>query len=374
MPRVIGIDPGTLSIDLCGLDNGNLFLDRSLPTSAALSDPSVIVGLLEQAGREAPLDSVVGPSGYGLPLIAARDLTDRDLRLAYLSAQGEEGGLGGLGSLMRALARSTLPVVLTPGVVHLTSVPAHRKVNRVDMGTADKVCAVALAIRQEAERRGCGEHDVSLILLELGGAFTAAIAVERGRIVDGIGGTSGPLGWRSAGALDGEVAFLAGSVPKRLLFGGGVTAVADAGSPDCLNYAATSRGCRGLPGECGQGRSRPGRFRLHRAGGHPVRTARARRVRAQRIGATDRQHEKWNGRPRARRLRRDGEARGARSGVDRRRPRGWTLRSVSRDTRHSRRVRYGARPPVRDLARRRAGAPGNTLAGHDSSTSSYRAG
>ena len=26
MPRVIGIDPGTVSIDLCGLDDGRLFL------------------------------------------------------------------------------------------------------------------------------------------------------------------------------------------------------------------------------------------------------------------------------------------------------------------------------------------------------------
>jgi predicted butyrate kinase (DUF1464 family) len=243
MPRVIGIDPGSISLDLCGLDNGRLFLDRTLPTPAALADPSVIVDLLEQAEREAPLDLVVGPSGYGLPLIAARALTDSDLRLAYLAAQGEEGGLGGLGSLMRVLARSTLPVVLTPGVVHLSSVPAHRKVNRVDMGTADKVCAAALAIREEAERRGCGEHDVSLILLELGGAFTAAIAVEKGRIVDGIGGTSGPLGWRSAGALDGEVAFLAGSIPKRLLFGGGVTAIADAGDaePEALIISNTPR-------------------------------------------------------------------------------------------------------------------------------------
>ena len=244
MPRVIGIDPGTVSVDVCGLDGGHVFLDRSLPTSEALAQPSVLVGLIDDAHRAAPLDLVAGPSGYGLPLIAARDLTEDDLRLAYLAVDGESGGIGGLRSLMRMLARSSTPVVLTPGVVHLASVPAHRKVNRVDMGTADKVCAAALAIHEQVERRGCGERDASFILLEMGGAFTAAIAVQDGSIVDGAGGTSGPLGVRGAGALDGEVAFLAGSVPKRLLFGGGAATIAGAsGAPaEALAAPSTPRG------------------------------------------------------------------------------------------------------------------------------------
>ncbi|PYQ96506.1 MAG: DUF1464 domain-containing protein [Acidobacteria bacterium] len=222
-------------VDVCGLDEGRLFLDRSLPTSEALAEPSALVALLDEAHRTAPLDLVAGPSGYGLPLTAARDLTDTDLRLAYLAAEGESGGIGGLRSLMRRLARSSTPVVLTPGVVHLPSVPAQRKVNRVDMGTADKVCAVALAVRDQTERRRCSERDVSFILLEMGGAFTAAIAVEHGRIVDGVGGTCGPLGVRAAGALDGEVAFLAGTVPKQLLFRGGAATIA--GEPDALAEA-----------------------------------------------------------------------------------------------------------------------------------------
>jgi predicted butyrate kinase (DUF1464 family) len=227
MPRVIGIDPGTVSIDICGLDDGRLFLDRSLPTAEALADPAIILGLLEAA---APLDLVAGPSGYGLPLTAARDLTETDFKLAYLAAEGETGGIGGLRSLLRALAASALPVILTPGVVHLGSVPAHRKVNRVDMGTADKVCAAALAVHEQAARWGCREREVSFILLELGGAFTAALAVRDGQIVDGMGGSSGPLGVRAAGALDGEVAFLAGSISKRLLFEGGAAAIS--GDPD----------------------------------------------------------------------------------------------------------------------------------------------
>jgi predicted butyrate kinase (DUF1464 family) len=240
MPRVIGIDPGTVSVDVCGLDDGSVFLDRSLPTSEALAHPSEIIELLDDAHKAAPLDLVAGPSGYGLPLTAARDVTEDDLRLAYLAADGEPGGIGGLRSLMRMLARSSTPVVLTPGVVHLLSVPAHRKVNRVDMGTADKVCAAALAMRDQIERRACGERDVSFILLEMGGAFTAAIAVQDGSIVDGAGGTSGPLGVRAAGALDGEVAFLAGAVTKRLLFGGGAATIAGAADAPAEALAAPS--------------------------------------------------------------------------------------------------------------------------------------
>src|SRR6266480_842415 len=216
MPRVIGIDPGTVSIDLCGLDNGRLFLDRSWPTAEALADPARFVAELEAAG---PLDLVVGPSGYGLPITRVQDITEEALRLAFLAAPGETGGIGGLRNLVRALARTALPVVLTPGVVHLPTVPAHRKVNRVDMGTAEKVCAVALAVSDQARRLGSPLSNVSLVLLELGGAFTAAVAVAAGRIVDGVGGSAGPLGFRAAGALAGEVA-------KALLFRGGAASIA----------------------------------------------------------------------------------------------------------------------------------------------------
>lgn len=223
MPRVLGIDPGTVSIDLCGLDDGRLVLDESLPTAETLRDPDAFVARLQAAG---PFDLIAGPSGYGLPCVAASALTELDLRLAFLAAEGESGGIGGLRGLVRAMARSGLPVVLTPGVIHLSSVPAHRKVNRVDMGTADKVCAVALGVREQADRRRCAIAETAFILLELGGAFTAAIAVEDGRIVDGVGGSSGPIGLRGAGALDGEAAFLAGRVPKSMIFTGGVATIA----------------------------------------------------------------------------------------------------------------------------------------------------
>jgi predicted butyrate kinase (DUF1464 family) len=238
--RVIGIDPGTVSIDLCGLEDGHVFLDASIPSAVALSDPAALVARI---AAEAPLDVVAGPSGYGLPLIRGHELSEEALRLAMLAAPGDTGGIAKLSTLVRTLAASPLPVVFTPGVVHLSTVPAHRKINRADLGTADKVCAAALAIAEQAQRRGCALEDVSLILLELGGGFTTALAVSHGQIVDGIGGTSGPLGIRSAGALDGEVAFLAGEITKAMLFTGGATTVAGvpASDPDAFADPSSPR-------------------------------------------------------------------------------------------------------------------------------------
>jgi predicted butyrate kinase (DUF1464 family) len=228
VPRVAGIDPGTLTLDACGLEDGRVYLDATWPTAELLADPRPLIDGLLSAGA---VDLVVGPSGYGLPLRPARDVTDEELRLAFLAPPGETGGIGGLRALARRLDAAGLPLVFTPGVIHLESVPRHRKLNRVDLGTADKVCSVALAILEQSERRKRPVEEVSLVLLELGGAFTAGVAVERGRIVDGLGGSSGPIGWRAAGALDGEVAFLAGEVSKAMIFRGGVTSVAsgDAG-------------------------------------------------------------------------------------------------------------------------------------------------
>src|SRR6266516_1473918 len=224
MPRVLGVDPGTVSVDVCGLDDGTLCLDRSIPTTEALADPDALVALLASAG---PLDLIAGPSGYGLPLIPAAAATEEDLRLAFLTAPGEAGGIGGLRHLAAALARSRLPVVYTPGVIHLDTVPSHRKLNRVDMGTADKVAVAALGAADQSQRLGCPPDETSFVMLELGGAFSAAAAVRDGRIVDGLGGTSGPIGWRSSGALDGEVAYLAGEVTKAMLFRGGAESITE---------------------------------------------------------------------------------------------------------------------------------------------------
>jgi predicted butyrate kinase (DUF1464 family) len=200
--------------------DGRVYIDRSCPTEDVLADPDRFFELLTNSGTP---DLIAGPSGYGLPLVRATEATEADLRLAFLAAPDEPGGIGGLRGLARRLGASGLPVIYTPGVIHLDTVPPHRKLNRVDLGTADKLSAAVLGIHEQCARRRRSPPEASFILVELGGAFTAAVAVEQGQIVDGIGGTCGPIGWRAAGALDGEVAFLAGPISKAALFQGGVS-------------------------------------------------------------------------------------------------------------------------------------------------------
>jgi predicted butyrate kinase (DUF1464 family) len=236
MPRVVGIDPGTVSFDILGLQDGETFLERSVPTPEVGRRPEMLLGVLQAA---LPLDLIAGPSGYGLPLVPIEAVGERELKLLCLAQPGDESPIGGLRTLIRLLREARLPVIFTPGVIHLPTVPAHRKVNRVDLGTADKVCAVAAAIEEQRRQLGVPYAETSFVLAELGGAFTAVLSVEGGRIVGGQGGSSGPLGYLACGALDGEVACLLGGVSKETVFSGGVAYVA--GDPDAAPEAFALR-------------------------------------------------------------------------------------------------------------------------------------
>ncbi|MFH0916488.1 MAG: DUF1464 family protein [bacterium] len=236
MARAIGIDPGTVSFDVCGRDGDRVFLDETLASTELSADPGRLVRLLRSAGA---VDIIVGPSGYGLPWVDVRDVGPQEIALMLLGDAGEGHGgtiVAGMGDLLRALKESGMPICFSPGVVQLASVPRHRKVNRIDMGTADKLCAVALGVWDHARRHGVGYDQASFLYVEMGGAFTAMAAVEDGRVMDGSGGTSGAMGYRSLGAMDGELAYLLGGFAKENLASGGMASIAGIpeGSPEGL--------------------------------------------------------------------------------------------------------------------------------------------
>ena len=231
MTRAIGVDPGTVSFDVCGRDDDDVFFEATYETADVRDDPGMLVDALSACG---PVDLIVGPSGYGLPWTDVRDVGAEELDVMLLAdaADGPRGTIiGGMGRVLEALRESGLPVCFAPGVVQLTTVPEHRKVNRIDMGTADKLCAVALAVWDQARRLDVPYSATSFVSVEAGGAFTAVVAVEHGAIIDGSGGSCGAMGFRALGAMDGELAYLLRDFSKDVLASGGAAWIA--GTPEC---------------------------------------------------------------------------------------------------------------------------------------------
>jgi predicted butyrate kinase (DUF1464 family) len=223
MPRVAGCDPGTSSLDILALETGRgadrVFAQVRIEPDELRADPALPIRWLREHG---PFDLIAGPSGYGLPLVRAEDCTDAHLALMALVRPDEPAakGVSGFSAVARAFRDSKLPVVFLPGAIHLPTVPIHRKLNRVDLGTADKVCVTALALAQH-------NSDEPALVAEFGSAFTALLVLKDKQIVDGLGGTCGPLGGMSGGAWDGETAYLLSPLEKRDLFRGGIADIAD---------------------------------------------------------------------------------------------------------------------------------------------------
>jgi len=233
---------------VCVLDGGLTLLEQSLRTADLGSDPAPLIDALLP---HAPYDVVLGPAGYGLPLVPAAQVGERELALMVLKRTDEpeaRAGIAGMRSIVRALIAAGIPLVFGPGAIHLPTVPEHRKWNRIDLGTPDKVASAALGIADQAERLGIPYEETSFVMLELGGGFSAALAVAGGQIVDGFGGSAGPIGARACGALDAEAAYLIGAaLSKRTVFSGGALnpdGTLDLGAPGALERLREDPGAR----------------------------------------------------------------------------------------------------------------------------------
>lgn len=234
MVRVIGIDPGTKSFDLCGLEDDRIILDMSISTKEIVRDPDLLSGII----METDIDLVVGPSGFGIPITPIEDIGEKEMFLMSLIKKGETKSVLGMRNSIARMKEHRLPVIFIPGAIHLPTVPDYRKFNKIDMGTADKLCCAALGIRDIKQRSGKDYDQISFILLEMGFGYTAAIAVHNGQIIDGIGGSSGNIGFLSMGCMDAELAYLLDGFDKELIFRGGVATIAETPEKLMDNQAA----------------------------------------------------------------------------------------------------------------------------------------
>ena len=208
----LGVDYGTGSWKTALLSK-----DRStaLQSFASSDETQAYIGEIEARYPGLP---IVLPSGFGIPLKRVQELDDRDL--FEIALRRETPSERGLSRFLLALRGSRLHAYCIPAVKLLPSVPIHRKVNRVDMGTSDKLCAVAFFLSTLHER-GARFEELDFLALDVGLAFRAIVAVRGGRIVDGLGGTAGGIGLQCRGRIDGELAYLYEWSTKESVYHGG---------------------------------------------------------------------------------------------------------------------------------------------------------
>jgi len=217
--RILGIDPGTVSFDLCLLEDKDIIFEDSIPSTVVAEKPEEFA----EKCLGLDLDVMIAPSGMGLNNRKLPELTEKEIFELTLVREGEEVPvLEGMKKFLAIVGQAGFDIFFLPGVIQLPTVPPWRKINKIDMGTADKMCIAALSVETVSRKKRVPYSEINHIVVELGGGYNAVLVIENGRIINGIGGTLFPgPGFMNAGAMDGEIAYLLRGFEKSLLFGGG---------------------------------------------------------------------------------------------------------------------------------------------------------
>jgi len=248
MTRAAGIDPGTKSMDICAIEDGVVFYENPLDNVELAKEPERINDALRETF---PVDLISGPSGYGVEPTRIDEIPESIFEEWYYNyillttkadiLKGIADGVFGailyknMTDFSVWMRREKFPVMFIPGVIELPTVPYYRKINKLDMGTADKLAVTALGVHDQSSRLGLPYSDVSFILVEVGFGYNAVMGVEGGRIVDGIGGSNFPgIGFLTLSAVDGELVQLIGNWERKDVFEGGVVSVTGEMDPDAF--------------------------------------------------------------------------------------------------------------------------------------------
>jgi len=219
--RILGIDPGTVSFDLCLFEDREIKFEESIPSSVVAERPEDMV----EKCLSMESNAIIAPSGYGLPNRRLSEISEREMfELTLVREEDRVPVLDGMKKFFAIAREAGLEILFLPGVIQLPTVPRWRKFNKIDMGTADKMCIGALSVELVSQKKGVTYSEVNHIVVELGGGYNGVITIEKGRIINGIGGTLFPgPSFMNAGAMDGEIAYLLRGFEKNLLFQGGAS-------------------------------------------------------------------------------------------------------------------------------------------------------
>ena len=112
--RIVGIDPGTYSFDLFGMENNEkIIIDESIKSEDIFQNPYLLIDKLDAL---MPLDIIVGPSGYGIPLKSIEDITEEDIG-KMIPLDTKVAVNEGIKNVLIEMKQRKMPVYFIPGVI-----------------------------------------------------------------------------------------------------------------------------------------------------------------------------------------------------------------------------------------------------------------
>ena len=118
--RILGIDPGTVSFDLCLLEDKEIVFEDSIPSTAVAEKPEDFAAECLSLN----LDVMIAPSGMGLNNRRLSELTPREMFELTLVREGEEVPvLEGMKKFLTIVREAGLEIFFLPGVIQLPTVP-----------------------------------------------------------------------------------------------------------------------------------------------------------------------------------------------------------------------------------------------------------
>lgn len=217
----LGIDYGTKSWKVA------LLQEEKVEDLREFEDSLQVLSYLDEVVAKYPSLPIVLPSGFGIPLKKVQEIQEQDIFEMTLK-KGEPRELG-LGKFLEILKTRNIRAYCIPAVKLLPSIPIYRKINKIDLGTSDKLCSIAFiekTLLEKASWKGSSSQNVDFqgmdfLMLEVGYAFTCLLVVKDGQIIDALGGTAGCMGPKSRGSIDGELAYLYNFDTKAQIYSGG---------------------------------------------------------------------------------------------------------------------------------------------------------
>ncbi len=131
-----------------------------------------------------PATPVVLPSGLGIPVTRAGDLLDQDI--AEMTGALGAGHAERLARLLAEARRRVPRALCIPAVKLLPTIPLHRKLRRLELGTAEALCLTVWVLHW-LRQSDAGSDAAAFLLVQRGPTDRVILAVQGGQLVDGIG-------------------------------------------------------------------------------------------------------------------------------------------------------------------------------------------